>query len=277
MQPPSDAPAGLDEMVKFVVAQRGTSDISMGFDGINRKSRRLLEDAIMKLPASAEIFVTYQRPPSHWAERKHFFASKNTEVGYMALPTSRGKLSCKPRESSGSHGTGDSFSGAGEDSSHFTTYTGVPTLSRNHLAFISEEDKSAITKGAAPPELPKKWSKHAFRGTPLFWQESKTVELWARILTDAGVKCVVDITPGSGVLAEACMKIGVTYHGMLFDQTHYKWLSNVVDRVSLKYIVVNGNPLYHEDLATHLKTLFTDQIAADDDNAVQMSDSEEGE
>ena len=150
-------------------------------------------------------------------------------------------------------------------------------MSRNHLAFISEEDKSAITKGAAPPELPKKWSKHAFRGTPLFWQESKTVEIWARILTDAGVKCVVDITPGSGVLAEACMKIGVTYHGMLFDQTHYKWLSNVVDRVSLKYIVVNGNPLYHEDLATHLKTLFTDQIAADDDNAVQMSDSEEGE
>ena len=71
------------------------------------------------------------------------------------------------------------------------------------------------------------------------------------------------------------MKSGALYHGLVFDKTHYTWLSNVADRASLKYVVVNGNPLYQEDLSTHLKSLFTDQL--EESSTVQMSDDEESD
>ena len=65
-------------------------------------------------------------------------------------------------------------------------------------------------------------------------------------------RAVVDLSPGSGALAEACMKMGAQYFGVVFDKTHFQWLSNVVDRASLQYICAQGGLLYHADLAAHV-------------------------
>ena len=77
---------------------------------------------------------------------------------------------------------------------------------------------------------------------------------------------VVGLSPGSGALAEACMKKGVHYFGVVFDKIHFQWLSNVVDRASLKYMCANCAVLYQSDLATHVKGLFADHINGDDDD-----------
>ena len=89
-------------------------------------------------------------------------------------------------------------------------------------------------------------------------------------------QAVVDLSPGSGDLAEACMKMGAQYFGVVFDKTHFQWLSNVVDRASLQYICAQGGVLYHADLATHVKELFSDHIVGgdDDEDTCDVSDED---
>ena len=61
---------------------------------------------------------------------------------------------------------------------------------------------------------------------------------------------------------------------------HLQWLSNVIDRAALKYIVETGTFLYMEDLATHIKELFADCLESfestkEDEEAAQASDLED--
>ena len=73
------------------------------------------------------------------------------------------------------------------------------------------------------------------------------------------------------------MKMGAQYFGIVFDKTHHQWLTNVVDRASLQYICAQGGQLYHSDLATTLKELFSDQIHKDDndDGTGDLSDEDD--
>ena len=87
-------------------------------------------------------------------------------------------------------------------------------------------------------------------------------------------QAVVDLSPGSGALAEACMKKGVHYLGVVFDKTHFQWLSNVVDQASLQYICAQGGSLYHADLATHVKELFSDHIGGHGVDEDEFSDED---
>ena len=52
-------------------------------------------------------------------------------------------------------------------------------------------------------------------------------------------------------------------------------MSNVVDRASLQYICAQGGVLYQADLATHVKELFSDNIAGDDDDEDDLSDEDD--
>ena len=140
---------------------------------------------------------------------------------------------------------------------------------------MSPEEKQKIFKDEGSP-LPSKWQKRGFRGVPLFWCETKSVTAWSRVLEDTMTQAVVDLSPGSGALAEACMKMGAQYFGVVFDRTHFQWLSNVVDRASLQYICAQGGVLYQADLATHVKELFSDHIAGGDvdEDTCDLSDED---
>ena len=63
------------------------------------------------------------------------------------------------------------------------------------------------------------------------------------------------------------------------------WLTNVVDRASVRQIVKSGTFLYQEELAGSLKNMFSDVVAAeeeggdgqaDPDDCVRASDDEDG-
>ena len=207
--------AAFRDMLQYLTSQRGSTDVLLAFDGCNRACRRQLEDAILQLPSSSEIFLTYDSTPSSWCSRKHPFSSRNTEVGYVVLPASRTKISVRQRPA-GTAGTA-----AGEDTSSFTSYTGIPMVPRNRLPLMSPEEKQKIFKDEGSP-LPSKWQKRGFRGVPLFWCETKSVTDWSRVLEDTMTQAVVDLSPGSGALAEACMKMGAQYFGVVFDRTHFQ-------------------------------------------------------
>ena len=89
----------------------------------------------------------------------------------------------------------------------------------------------------------------------------------------------MDVSPGSGLLAQCCMAAGVQYFGVCASSQHLQWLTNVLDRAALKYIVESGTFLYQEDLATHIQELFSDvlqslEVPEEDEEAVQASDEE---
>ena len=258
------------DIIKFIASQNGPTDVRMAFDGLSRSARKIIDEGVGELSGAAEVSLTYTKAPNAWCMRKNFFGSKNMEIGYVAMPTNRTKISVKERNDDAG------FNAAGEDSTHYTTYTGIPVNARHRLALIARSEKVAII-GPEPDEsnFPEVWTKRGVQGVPLYWCETKSVEAWVRILKDTSVKCVVDLTAGSGTLACACMGVGALYLGFVYHKTHLTWLTNVVDRASLKYLVQSGTPLYQEDLATHVKQVFADLVEPDHDE--QNSEDEEDE
>jgi hypothetical protein len=179
--PPLDA--HLTACLAFVKAQHDVGDVRACFDGcLGKNVRRELEDAFHQEAASlAEVFIVYDRAPNTWATRKNFMASRNTEVGYVALPTSRSRLSNKDRAEA---------LRAAEDhtNSYWTTFSGVPLQPRSALPLIKAEEKEGIFNktDAVPP----KW-KSQFSGVPLFWQESKPASFWEDFLLETSSKELV--------------------------------------------------------------------------------------
>ena len=104
------------------------------------------------------------------------------------------------------------------------------------------------------------------------------MQFWGQLLDDLHVKCVVDLSPGSGILAQTCMSKGIHYFGVCTSPHHLTWFTNVLDRVCLKRIVESGTLLYQENLGGLVKELFSDMLSSldkTDDDIVVASDDED--
>ncbi len=255
--------------VEFITAQRDTFDVALAFDGTMRRVRRQLEDQFLAMPGAAEFAIVYDRAPNSIFQRRNFMSHRNIEMGYVKMPISRTKVAVKDRA--------DGFGASGETSSTFTSYSGVKGIPRTALAMISPADKEKIFAERTGP-VPRRWVSRS-SGVPLFWLETKSQEFWAQLCEELSIKCIVDLSPGSGLLAQSCMAAGVQYFGVCATSQHLHWLSNVLDRAALKYIVESGTFLYQEELATHIQELFADvlqslDVPEEDEEAVQASDEE---
>lgn len=260
----------LEAATEFVLSQRDTFDVALAFDGSIKACRRSLEDSIGALPASAEFVMVYDKAPNACFQRRNFMSQRNVETGYVRMPMSRTRVVVKDR--------GDHCNGSGETCSAYTSYSGVAAIPRTQLSMISPEDKAKIFAEPTGP-IPKHWAASRSSGVPLFWLETKSLAFFGQMCDDLDIQCVVDTTPGSGILAQCCMSRGITYFGMCSSAHHLQWLSNVLDRAALKYIVESGSFLYVEDLATHITELFADvlesfQANEEDEEAVQESDED---
>ena len=236
-----------------------------------RPARRTLEDDLFsQIAGFTELFVVYDNSWNANFKRKILFGSDNCEVGYVCMPQSRTRCEVKSRE--------DIFNGSGETSSHFRSLSGVAMAPRMTLPRISQEDKAKIFPDT-PQVLPKKWSDAVTAGQPLYWQETKSQEFWGHVLEMINAKCVVDVSPGSGSLALACMEKGLHYFGICRDPVHTGWLSNVLDQAAMKFLSESGSNMYQADLATHIKELFSDMTTGLDDEitdeVIALTDDEQ--
>jgi len=260
-----------NEVLEFMTKQRDLTDIVLAFDGLDRTSRRRIKDSLMKLPCAAEIVVVYTQSPNQNFARKSFFGAKTTEVGCIVMPTNRGKLVVKDK----------AFGGKGDSdvakTTYSSTYLSVDMVKRSDLPRIDPKEKHAIT--ATQDEIPEKW-KRAFGAeglVPLYWLETKSTKFWIQLLRDLSVKSVMDVSPGSGSLAAACLESGVRYFGVVQSPVHMAWLNNYLDRKAIKFIAQAGSELYMEDLAPRIKELFDDLVNDEDgdgENTAKLSDGE---
>lgn len=255
------------ESMKYIVGQKGQAVAMLAFDGCQRKVRRLLDAEFASVANFAEVFIVYKKAWNAWIKKKHFFTSETTECAFVRTTLARNKVAVKTRST---------YNGAGESSTHYTSYTGVDLPPRMSLPRISGEDKLKIFS-EAPDALPARWCDSVSAGVPLFWGETKSQNLWKQLLMDVDAKSVVDTTP-STALAMACMDLGIAYKGLVGNQTQMQWLTNTIDRASLKFICTAGSFLYQEELAKHIKDLFSDVVDAcqdeTNDEAIEHSDVE---
>ena len=260
-------PNSFKAILEFLSGCRGVADATVAFDGCVAKVRRQIEDDLMRKISGdyQELFVVYNKSWNDCFKKKMVFGSDNVEIGFVALPGNRSRVEIKERD--------------GGESSHFRSMSGVVIPPRMSLPRVSHEDKKKIF--ADTPDitsLPKKWRDQVPSGEPLNWQETKSRDFWLRVLQELSVKAVVDVSPGSGSLGVACMEAGVSYFGICQSNVHFTWLGNVLDRAALQYVSEAGTHLYQEDLAAHVKEIFSDMLQTDEDgindDALAMSDDE---
>ena len=72
---------------------------------------------------------------------------------------------------------------------------------------------------------------------------------------------VIDMSPGSGSVGRACLRMGLQYQAACRTAAHASWVSNVLDRESCELIVTTKSPLFEQDLAQMIKTHFSDAIS----------------
>ena len=154
--------------------------------------------------------------------------------------------------------TREDFTGAGEESTAETTYTGVTPAPWVSFPLLRREDKEKIM--GFPCEVPPTKMFDSSNGQVLFWQDRKSVAFWSTLLEDFDIKCVIDLSPASGNLACAAMKVGATYTGITSNKEHCSWLTNIMDRQACELIVEQGSCLYEQDLAQLVKVHFSEVL-----------------
>lgn len=258
-------------MLSWMLTQRGPFDILVFADGRSRRARRVIEEALKDRAHVVEFWVIFGGGSSRVCPgRDVTFGAANREVILVALPCPKTQLRVKKREA---------FKACGETSTHWTCYTNVPGLQLKQMAKVQPDDKRAFFQ--SPGELAKAPDSLADclnDAVPLFWQERKSPKFWLQFFRDLDVRCVVDCTPGSGVLAAVCLQEGWPYCGIVRNAPQATFLQNRMDRDALSIIAKAGSALYEEDFAETVRKHFQDIVdqgtAAEE--VVEESDADGG-
>lgn len=248
----ADSPQA-EAMISWMLAQRGPFDVLVFADGRSRRARRVLEEALKDRAHVVEFWVIFGGGSSRVCPgRDVSFGAANREVILVALPCPKTQFRVKRR---------DAFKACGETSTHWTCYSDVPGLPLKQMAKVQVADKRAFFQ--APGELAKAPDSLADclnEAVPLFWQERKSPKFYLQFLRDLDVRCVVDCTPGSGVLAAVCLQEGWPYCGIVRNVPQATFLQNRMDRDALSIIAKAGSAMYEEDFAETVRKHFQDIV-----------------
>ena len=226
---------------------RGSYDVIMIGDGRSRQSRRQIDQVCGDIRNLHEAWITYN--PTKRLGRRVAYASDNQEVILVSMPIARTQCKTNARVE---------FNAAGEETTHETTYTGVPTAPWGSLPLLQAASKNTIM--GFDTEVPRGEIFDSSLGVPLFWQERKSVSCWKAILQDVSAKAVFDLTPGSGACGRACMELGLSYACITQHAEHCSWLQNIFDRHALRAICTADGPLHNEELEASIKAHFEDVL-----------------
>jgi hypothetical protein len=163
---PAELGGTASELLAWLVAQTGPTDVLIFGDGRSVTCRKMLEKAVEACRNLHEAWIVYR--PTKRLGRKVAYSSDNKEILKISMPVSRTLMVATPRE--------DTYNAAGEESSHDTTYTGVESAPWASLPRLSVAGKESIL--GFEPEKPKEYMFDSSGGLPLFWQERKTAKFW---------------------------------------------------------------------------------------------------
>ena len=121
-------------------------------------------------------------------------------------------------------------------------YTGFPIRPRSSMPLMAAKERDEIV-GQSPSPTAGVFDVSS-RGHAFSWHEKKPIEWYKTFLAEIKATLVIDVTPGSGALARACLDEGIQYIGVRRSNQHMSWLVNVLDRASVESTVRQGTALY---------------------------------
>jgi len=243
-------------------------DVACLFDGGSRKVRRELENIVgaAQWANDSEVTIIFQAPKKEpTGGRANMFARSNVETVLVMTKFSNNKWKVTERSD---------FNLTGEENSHDATYSGVPIRNRNSLPRLNHDEREEIIGQSPVP--PAGLFDVAGRGHPFSWYEKKPISWYKTFLIEIAAHLVIDLTPGSGAMARACLDEGIQYVGVCRSQQHSSWLENILNRASVESTVRQGTALYEQDLATCINDHFKELIDELHTQDAAVSD-EEGE
>ena len=247
-------------VMEWMGRQNGPTDVLLSFDGRNVTDRKAMSTAFDPFRHSCDLWVVYK--PSQRTGRSVAWAS-DREIGFLSLPVPRRAIATKEHTRTASEWA---------PSTHASFYQGVPQVPWGALPVLSKQDKSQVL-GVDPGSItdPPSSMWDAARGTPLYWSERKPVALWEDLLFCLDANMVVDLSPGSGSVGRAALRLGIQYVAVCRTDAHASWLGNVLDREACELIVKDTSPLFEQDLSTLIKKHFAYILDA------QQREAEDGE
>ena len=142
---------------------------------------------------------------------------------------------------------------------------------------LAAQERTAII-GKCPTPPPRMFDVES-RGHPFSWYERKPIDWYQTFIKEIAASLVIDLTPGSGAMARACLEEGIQYIGVCRHQQHASWLQNILNRAAVERHTRLGTTLYEQDLVTCINEHFKELIDEmhDMDAAKSDSDNEEEE
>jgi len=125
---------------------------------------------------------------------------------------------------------------------------------------ILPENKQKILKTSGLPPSPSAGVYGDPSGLPLCWQERKPEPFYKLLLEEWNVTGVVDLSPGSGTLARACMSNAWPYLGICKNQEHSSWLQNVLNRRALQVVATPGSVLFEREFSDMITDHFRELL-----------------
>ena len=146
-------------------------------------------------------------------QRQTFGSLSNRESLVACLPVPRVRMVSRKR----TH-----FSACGETTTHASTYTSAYVRPWRPLPTLTLEDKEKICEEKMPTYAEEDYPTLA-NGHPLFWLETKEVELFLALFSDLGAHHIFDLAAGSGAaaMAAAILRIHYEYRARELAQLHF--------------------------------------------------------
>jgi len=148
-----------------------------------------------------------------------------------------------------------------ETTTAFCTYSNVPFPNLEEVPLIKQSDKVKIlclpAVKAGEEWKPKEWAHGDL--VPLFWGESKTIELYEALIKNYNIQSVFDLSC-HWALAAAALRSSIQYYGVAMCAAQAEWTMNITDRHAARCICQSDHPLYHQSLSSLLVEHFPDAV-----------------
>ena len=236
------APVPISELLKnavrWSIRSRLNHSVCLFTDGRSRKISREFERILEAENDDehkhyyGEIFYAIPALGDPRFPSRRSFASLQHREGLVALlPVPKQRMWSKKREH---------YSACGEKSTHASTYSKVQVRPWTRLPRLFLKDKEKICEMEMPAYADDD-AAHLDRGHPLFWMETKEVEVYLALFQDFSVTHVFDVAAGSGAAAMAALILGITYEGCTMNTDHCNWLNRILDSVMFAVVVDSTN------------------------------------
>ena len=260
----------MEAMTQAILATDKAADTAVVFDGGSIKARRKLEELYeaSSWRDNREVTIVFESSNRCRGRAwKRVFGSDNVETGQVATNFRTNKWKALIREK---------YTFGKEGSSTEAVYAKVPVRDMAAIPTMRPTERVVMTQNDDCPSPVAGIFDVELRGHPFSWTERKPLGWYEVFLREVRAGLVVDYSPGSGMMATACLNLGIQYVGICRTIEHCSWLTNIINLAAVEVVSrTRRSPLYQQDLSDRINVHFKELIQALHQQHAAVAESDE--